>query len=523
MSIKLIVLAKKAEEIVGKYGNIKHITTSVGAGTGQSGLSPNHARVVIDMVDREFRLSQEEATDQSIIYYKNSNETMNAIRKEMVNTIVGATVKVDKQEEGPPVGPPVNVEISGDDYDVISQIAQNLKEKIKDVPGLVDLEDDYVKGLPEFRIQVDKVRAALLNLDTNLIGTMIKASVNGLKVGDYREGEDEYDITARLPYNMRESIQDVMSIRIPDYDGNAVPLTSVAKIVTTSGLGEIKHIDQKRVVAVSANVEEEKGYNSSQVLAEVAKIAETIDLPSGYAFNYTGENQEQEESQAFMTKSFMIAIFLIALILVTQFNSISSPFIILTSVILSLLGVFFGLIILHKPFGIIMTGMGVISLAGVVVNNAIVLIDYINLKRKVGLPTRVAIVKAGETRFRPVVLTAITTILGLIPMAVGISFDFKAFQWVIGSDSSQWWGPMAVAVIFGLAVATVLTLFVVPALYAFFDDMKILTQNVTQAIEKFFNSLKEKRRLKKEQKEKESQEEPTPLPSSSTIKNPEVS
>jgi multidrug efflux pump subunit AcrB len=183
---------------------------------------------------------------------------------------------------------------------------------------------------------------------------------------------------------------------------------------------------------------------------------------------FTGENEDNEEAQTFLLQAFVVALFLIALVLITQFNSILQPIIIMTSVILSLAGVFLGLYLFSMPFSTIMTGIGCISLAGVVVNNAIVLIDFINQQRKSGMSIDDAIVSAGEIRFRPVMLTAVTTILGLIPMALGYSYDFRNFVWIVGGESSQWWGPMAVAVIFGLAFATLLTLIVVPTLYSLF-------------------------------------------------------
>lgn len=459
----------KAEAIITKYGNIEHVTTTVGSD------GPNTAEIVIDMVDREFRKgAQDEGADDGKIYFQNSNDTMEALRKDLVSSIVGAEVKVDKQEEGPPVGAPVNVEIHGDDYTVMAKIADNLKAQIKDLPGIVDLTDDYEAGLPEIQVDIDKERAALLGLDAYTIGFILKGAVNGVEIGKYREGEDEFDIVARLPEEQRENIQNILRLRIPDYNGDPVPLSSLANIKTTSGLSAIKHIDQKRVVTVSSNVA--KGFNAQQVLGKVRKIAAAMQLPAGYTFQYTGENEEFEKSQRFMTRAFVIAILLIAFVLVTQFDSVLSPFIIMNSVILSLIGVFLGLVVTQTPFGVIMTGMGVISLAGVVVNNAIVLIDYINVLRKRGKACRDAIITAGTTRLRPVLLTAITTILSLTPMATGVSLDVHTLNpqdmIVIGSESSQWWGPMAVAVIFGLMVATILTLFVVPCLYSLFFERR---------------------------------------------------
>ncbi len=221
-------------------------------------------------------------------------------------------------------------------------------------------------------------------------------------------------------------------------------------------------LDQKRVVTISGDV---SGRLANDVIGDINKIlSNEIKWPKGYSYKFTGEQREQEKAQKFLSKAFVAALFIIFLILITQFNSIFTPFIILTSVLLSLIGVFVGLLVTGTPFGIIMTGIGVISLAGVVVNNAIVLIDYYRQLLAKGLSVRDALIRAGTVRLRPVMLTAVTTVLGLLPMATGVSFDFRKFAWDIGGESSQWWGPMAVAVIFGLGVATVLTLVVVPVL-----------------------------------------------------------
>jgi multidrug efflux pump subunit AcrB len=234
----------------------------------------------------------------------------------------------------------------------------------------------------------------------------------------------------------------------------------------SGGLGAITRLDQKRVVTVSANV---SGVLANDVIVEIERRLKDFVWPRGYSYRFTGEQREQEKATRFLSKAFVATLFIIFIVLVTQFNSAVTPFIILTSVLLSLIGVFLGLMITGTAFSVIMTGVGVISLAGVVVNNAIVLIDYINQLKESGLTTHQALERAGLVRFRPVMLTAITTILGLLPMATGVSFDFGDFSWVVGGESSQWWGPMAVAVIFGLAVATLLTLVVVPVLYSLTD------------------------------------------------------
>ena len=465
--------AREAERIIARYGNLEHVTTTVGSGSDGGGMgggvsSSNSADILVDMVKRQDRAAQGPGDK---IYFADSNDTMEAMRTKLVEALVGVEVRVEQQEMGPPTDAPINVEISGENYEVLAGLANQLRGRMLNLPGLVDITDDYQSGLPEIDVRIDKERAALLGLNAYTIGRVIKAAVNGIKIGDYREGEDEYDITARLPDVQRETLPDILRLRIPDPMGNQVPLSSVARVQTTSGLAAIKHIDERRVITVSSNVT--KGYNAHERLGKVQELARRIQrelAPPGYEFHFTGENEEFEKAMNFLPWAFILGVLTIALVLVTQFDSILQPLIVLTSVALSLIGVFFGLLVLHEPFIVIMTGMGVISLAGVVVNNAIVLLDYINLQRKWGRPCREAIIRAAVTRFRPVLLTAATTILSLMPMATGVSFDFRALQWDIGSESSQFWGPMAATVIFGLLVATTLTLVMLPNLYSLVYD-----------------------------------------------------
>lgn len=460
--------ARRAEEIVGRYGNIRYVTTAVGAGSGQSSGS-NTARMTIDMARRVNRAGPDRApTGDGKIYFESSNETMAAIRGDLTAAIIGAEVTVDKVKDGPNVGAPINLELEGDDYATLARVATQFKERMEKVPGVVDLRDDYVRGLPEVEIVVDKERAALLGLDVQGVGLLIKTAINGTKVGNYREGEDEYDITARMPQDARSSLQDVLNLRIPDAQGNAIPLTSVARIERKSGLSSIRHVDKRRVVSVTSNLAQ--GFNTQRVIEEIQAVTAEVELPRGVSVSYTGENEEFEKTEKFMGRAFVLACLLIALVLVTQFNSVAQPLIIMTCVIMSLIGVFMGLLLTRTPFGIVMTGMGVISLAGIVVNNAIVLIDYTNQLRGEGRTVEEAILQAGSTRLRPVLLTAITTVLGLVPMALGVSFDFRTMKWEVGSESSQYWGPMAIAVIFGLSLATVLTLYLVPSIYSLLYD-----------------------------------------------------
>jgi multidrug efflux pump subunit AcrB len=281
------------------------------------------------------------------------------------------------------------------------------------------------------------------------------------------------DIVIRLSENNRDSIEDVAYLTVSNSDGDQIPLTEIADIQIRRGWGSIRHVDGNRVVSVTADVA--AGFQDMVVLGEVqALIREQLELPSGYALDFTGQNQEQAEAQAFLGRALLAGLLVIALILITQFNSVSQPMIILASVMLSLLGVLWNLMARGAPFNIIMTGMGIISLAGVVVNNAIVLIDYINQLKERGLPVTEAVWRAGMVRFRPVMLTAITTALSLMPTVLGFSLDVKNLQIVRGGTSVEMWGPMANAVVTGLLVATFLTLIAVPAMYRLSDTISDL-------------------------------------------------
>ena len=442
-------LALEVESIISGEADIKFVTGEVGTASDFGGGEARKSTVSVEFVERDDR-------------QESSAVVVDRIR-DMLGQITGADIKVEKERMGPPVGAPVEIEFIGADVEVLSGLVENAKRLIADVPGLVDVKDDLSRAKPEIAFHVDREKATLLGLSTIEISNTIKAAVNGWRIGDYREGEDDYGIIARLPEKNRQTIAQIENLLIPTAKGDPVPLSSVATLEIGSGYGSIRHLDQKRLIRISANT---AGRSSIEVLKDVQARLDRIELPAGYSIDYAGDQEEQQRSSAFLSKAFVVAIFLIFLVLLTQFNSLAQSMIVISSVVLSLMGVFLGLMITGMPFGIIMTGIGVISLAGVVVNNAIVLIDYINLLRKDGMELYDALVTAGTVRFRPVMLTAITTILGLTPMAVGISFDFRSLTLQVGGEMAVWWGPMAVAVIFGLAVATLLTLIVVPVLYS---------------------------------------------------------
>jgi multidrug efflux pump subunit AcrB len=335
------------------------------------------------------------------------------------------------------------------------------------------------------QVVVDRQKAALFGLTTDGIGFALKSAYNGLEVSSFREGDDDYDITVQLQEADRRVVDILHELMLPTPSGELVPLSTIARVTFTGSIGDISRINNERVVTVKANVDETK-IPGPVVREEAEKLLHDLALPPGYKIKFTGEFEFQQESQDFLTKAFLVALLFIFLILVAMFNSISQPFIIMTSVILSLGGAFLGLTLFISPFGIIMTGVGVISLAGVVVNNAIVLIDYTNKLRERGYSLRDSVVFAGVTRLRPVLLTAITTILGLIPMITGVSYDFHSWSISWASESSQWWRSMAVVVTFGLVVSTFLTLVVVPTLYYLMEQFGTLRGRFTARVAQLY-------------------------------------
>ena len=452
--------------------NIKHIysrgTVQTGGGAMFSANSPNHVGLrFIDLTKRS----------------QSTHDTIEEIRKR-IKDIPGGKITITMEEEGPPTGAPINIEVSGDNFAVLGEISRKLKSFLSQMPHVEDVRDDFVEGLPSIQVNVDRQKAALFGLSTNNIGFALKSAYNGLEVSSFREGDEDFDITVQLREGDRKVVDILHELLLPTPTGQLIPLSTLATISFSGSIGDITRINNERVVTIKANVDETKipGPVARAKAEEILKSK--FQLPPGYQIKFTGEFEFQQESEDFLTKAFLVALFLIFLVLVSMFNSVSQPFIIMTSVMLSLGGAFLGLSLMKMPFGIIMTGMGVISLAGVVVNNAIVLIDYTNKLRERGYALEEAIIAAGCTRLRPVLLTAVTTILGLIPMVTGVSFDFHemAIAWV--SESSQWWRSMAAVVIFGLIVATFLTLVVVPILYYILENFGNFTGKAVRTIKK---------------------------------------
>ena len=424
--------------------------------------------------------------------------------RNLVGNFPGVNIVVSKDEGGPPGGPPINIEIAGDDYYQIIEEAEKIKLFINEsnIQGIEELKLDVEQGKPELTIQVDRDKARRFNLSTRTIGDAIRTAVFGLEVSTFKDGEDEYDIVLRFNNKYRYDLNTIMNQKITFRDAatgviRQVPISAVASSIKTSTFSAVKRRDLDRLITIYSNILE--GANANDVVANIKSSLENYDLPKGVSVKFTGEQEEQAKEMAFLSNALIIAIFLVFLIIVGQFNSYVTPLIIILTVLFSLIGVLLGLVIFKMNFIVIMTMIGIISLAGVVVNNAIVLLDYTKLtikRRKIDLEIKEGdvlpmeeifncMVEGGKTRLRPVLLTAITTVLGLIPLAVGLNINFVNWftsfdpKFYLGGDNVMFWGPMSWTIIFGLSFATFLTLIIVPVMYFLVNKFR-----VTKALKK---------------------------------------
>lgn len=446
------------EENLKGFNDLDYYVSNVGSEIGDfgGGNKTNVATITLTFKDKADR------TQSSFL-------TFDQIR-DAVTGITTAEVRLAKQQGGPPTGPPVNIEISGDDFNKLGELSEQVKREINSIEGIADIKDNYDAAKPEIKITVDREKAALLKLNTASVAGTVRNAINGTVASKFRVGKDEFDITVRLDISQRNDISKIENLFIVDKDGNQIPISSVAKVEFAGGVSAINRKDLTRVVTISANAE---GRLGNDVLNDVKEKLKNFKMPDGYLINYTGEQEDQAESQAFLGKSFILSIFLIFFFIVIEFNSIRTPIIIMSTVVLSLIGVLIGLLVTGTPFGIIMTGIGVISLGGIVVRNAIVLLDFQKELEKRGLSKEESVIQSGLVRLRPVFLTAATTILGLVPLTTGVDFDWRTFSWVIGGTNTAFWRPMGVAIIFGLSVSTFLTLVVVPAMFLAFSNLRL--------------------------------------------------
>ncbi len=397
--------------------------------------------------------------------------------RERTAHLTGIMVEAREPDAGPPTGKHIQIQLSSRHPELlpveVAKIRNHLETKVKD---LIDIEDSRpIPGI-EWQITVDRAQAGRFGADIQTVGKTIQLVTNGIKADEYRpnDADDEIDIRLRFPDDKR-SIDQLDNLRVMTANG-MVPISNFVKREARQKVGNISRSDAERIMTVKANVA--AGVLVDDKVRELQAWMENdakIDPEVSYVFK--GEDEEQKKAQDFLGKAFAVALFIMAIILVTQFNSFYHAFLILTAVIMSTIGVFVGLIITGQPFGIVMTGVGVIALAGIVVNNNIVLIDtYAHLRRQ-GMEAMEAVLRTGAQRLRPVMLTTVTTIFGLLPMTLQVNIDFLSREIVTGAPSSQWWVQLSTAVAFGLTFATLLTLVMTPALL-------MLGANVSNALER---------------------------------------
>ena len=415
------------------------------------------------------------------------SEIIKNLRQKLVK-MVGVQVKLAEAQSGPPTGKAFNLEVQGKDFSKMIDSVEKIKKRIKDIPGLVDLTDDFDRSRPELKVIIDRDKASRLGFRARDIASTVRTAFNGKKVSVFRDGTEEYDIWVQLDQSFRKNQSDLASLFIFTPTGEPVRLSEIAKVDTGPSYGSIRHVDTERTITISGDAFRVPG---PVLVMKAQRVLKDLELPDGVRYKFTGENKGRQETQVFIGQALIIAICLILVVMIAQFNSIALPFIVITSVFMSVMGVLLGLIVHDRPFGIIMTGVGTVALAGIVVNNVIVMLDFVVKLRKRGFARNEAMVLASAVRFRPVLLTAVTTVIGLAPMAMGMDIDFSRDSPIVfGSESGSFWKSMALAIMYGLGVATFLTLIMVPTLYSLIEDGR---ERIIKLLSKYFsfNNLNE--------------------------------
>jgi len=414
---------------------------------------------------------------------QSTKEYLDKIR-EAVKGIKGAEISVDQEKHGPPTGKPVNIEVAADNFEVLTTTADRVQRYLDSlqVPGVEELKSDFQSNKPEIVVRIDREKANREGISTGQIGSTLRTAIYGLEVSKFRDANDDYPIQVRIKEDQRNDINTLVNLPITYRDMGSggqvrqVPLSAIAKIEYSNSFAGIRRIDQKRVITLSSNVLGD--FNANEVVANIESKLASFNTPDGVTIKMTGEQEQQAETSAFLGVAFMVAFGLIFMILVTLFNSISKPLIILSEILFSIIGVLIGFSLFKMEISIVMSGVGVMALAGLVVRNGILLVEFTDLLRSQGVELHEAIAEAGKTRMTPVILTALAAMLGLIPLAVGLNIDFVTLftefrpQIFFGGDNVAFWGPLSWTMIFGLIFGTFLTLILVPVLYLIMAKLK---------------------------------------------------
>ncbi|MEI6575365.1 MAG: efflux RND transporter permease subunit [Bacteroidota bacterium] len=470
------IVEKRVNGVLGKNNpDVESVVANIalGASSGMSfdrSVSSEKGKITINFVEYKFRKGP------------STNSYIDKIDK-AVKGIAGANIVVEKNKMGPPTGKPINIEISGEDLPVLIANAEGFQSYIDSirVPGIQELKQDFDKYKPELIIDIDRERANREGLSTAQIAMEIRTAIYGKEVSKFKELEDEYPIQLRYDEITRSNIDALLNLKITYRDMTTgllrqIPLSSVARVNYNDSYGSIKRKNLKRVITISSEVL--SGFTANEIVGKIKKLAESYPKSEGIEIKLTGEQEQQAETSNFLMVALMISLSLIFFILITQFNSISKTLIILSEVIFSVIGVFLGIVIFKMDFSIMMSGLGIVALGGIVVRNGILIVEFSDVLKATGMRTREALIQAGLTRVTPVILTATATILGLVPLAIGMNLDFVTMFTELnphlhfGGDNVAFWGPLSWTIIFGLSFATFLTLLFVPAMVLIAFTMK---------------------------------------------------
>jgi multidrug efflux pump len=439
-------LVRQVENRVLGMPEIENLYAKIGAG-GDDAASDHVGSLTLNYIDWDQR--------------RKSDEILAEIRSKTAD-LVGIVIETRKPDPGPPIGKPIHIEVSSRFPGLLDEAVADIREIMEEHPAVTNIEDSRPLPGIEWQIDVDRAEAARFGADISLVGAMVQLVTNGIKIGEYRpdDSDDEIDIRVRYSEQYR-SLSQIDKLRIPTNDG-LVPISTFVERKAAQKVSTITRIDMRRTISIDADVD--SNYLVSDVVAELRKMMPTLALDPRVSAEFRGGTEDQEEDMAFLQRAMLMALAIMAIILVTQFNSIYQAGLILTAVLFSTGGVLLGHLVMDKPFGVIMSSVGVITLAGIVVNNNIVFIDTYNVLRGRGLDAYDAVLRTCAVRLRPVLLTTVTTIIGLMPMVLGVNINLIGRDISVGAPSSQWWTQLASSVAGGLAFATILTLLLTPSL-----------------------------------------------------------
>ncbi len=472
------IVENKVIEVVGEKNPIvESIISNVAIGAAEDQMSGNNAQPHLGKVTVAF-VNFAKRDGQSTKVY------LTKIR-EAIKNIPGATISVNQEQGGPPTGKAINIEIAADDFDVLVAAADKTKRYLDalQIPGVEDLKSDFQNDKPEITIKIDREKANREGIATGTIGLALRNAINGAEVSKFRDDNDDYPIQMRIREDQRNNINTLMNMPITFRDmamGGAVrqvPMSAVASIEYSNSYAGIKRIDQKRVISVSSNVLAD--FNPNEVVAQIQESLKSFPTPDGVEIKMTGEQEQQQETIDFLGVAALSAFGLILMILVIQFNSTSKPVIILMEILFSIIGVLIGFSLFKMEISIVMSGIGIMALAGIVVRNGILLVEFTDLLLSQGFELKAAIIEAAKTRMTPVLLTAMAATLGLVPLAIGLNIDFVTLftefnpHIFFGGDNVAFWGPLSWTMIFGLIFGTFLTLFLVPVMYLLVARLKM--------------------------------------------------